>query len=40
MNYQQRGVIALAAVRFGLGVQEGVDLGDMRFTPELHIPPS
>lgn len=37
MNDQQRGAIAMGAVRIGAAWREQVDPGDMRFTPELHI---
>jgi hypothetical protein len=39
VNYLQRGAIVIAPVRFGLGWREGIDLGYMHFTPQLHANP-
>jgi hypothetical protein len=39
VNYLQRGAIVIAPVRFGVGWREGIDLGYMHFTPELHLNP-
>jgi hypothetical protein len=39
VNYLQRGAIVIAPVRFGLGWREGIDLGYMHFTPQLHVNP-
>jgi hypothetical protein len=39
VNYLQRGAIVIAPVRFGVGWREGIDLGYMHFTPQLHANP-
>ncbi len=39
VNYLQRGPIVIAPVRFGVGWREGIDLGYMHFTPQLHANP-